>query len=108
MTSPRARPLFSLFATLALSASAHQATGIKLTEPTADSITVWTRVTRDAERAPDDGPLPITKLFDRTTGKVFRQLLNPGQIMFLNLIDHKGVGREQLQRVFIPVGLQGF
>ena len=69
MTSPRARPLFSLFATLALSTSAHQATGIKLTEPTADSITVWTRVTRDAERAPDDGPLPITKLFDRTTGK---------------------------------------
>ena len=50
-------------------APAHQATGFKLTEPTADSITVWTRVTRDAERAPDDGPLPITHLFDRTTGQ---------------------------------------
>jgi len=27
------------------------------------------RVTRDAARAPDDGPLPVTKLFDRTSGK---------------------------------------
>jgi alkaline phosphatase D len=48
---------------------AHQATGLKVTEPTSSSITVWTRITRDAERAPDDGPLPITQLFDRTTGK---------------------------------------
>lgn len=51
------------------SAHAHQATGIKLTEPTADSITVWTRITRDNERVRDDGPLPATKLFDRKTGK---------------------------------------
>eukprot|EP01035_Chromulina_nebulosa_P064948 gene64948-biopygen47553 len=28
-------------------------TGLKLTEPTSSSITVWTRITRDAERAPD-------------------------------------------------------
>ena len=57
------------FAAAFTSAFAHQATGIKLTEPTADSITVWTRITRDAERAPDDGPLPTTKLFDRASGK---------------------------------------
>lgn len=60
-------PLLCL--TLLSSTYAHQATGIKLTEPTADSVTVWTRLTRDAQRAPDDGPLPITKLFDRATGK---------------------------------------
>ena len=69
MTSPRSLALFSLIATLATPAFAHQATGIKLTEPTSDSITVWTRLTRDAERAPDEGPLPVTKLFDRTSGK---------------------------------------
>ncbi len=62
------RGTFACF-TLLSSAYAHQATGIKLTEPTADSVTVWTRLTRDARRAPDDGPLPITKLFDRATGK---------------------------------------
>ena len=63
------------FAALALlssalfAAPAHQATGIKLTEPTATGVVVWTRTTRDGERAPDDGPLPITKITDRTTGK---------------------------------------
>ena len=61
--------LLSLATALATAAHAHQATGIKLTEPTTHSITVWTRITREAERAADDGPLPITKLFDRTTGK---------------------------------------
>jgi len=70
MTSPRALALVSLIAAVTTPVFAHQATGIKLTEPTADSITVWTRITRDTERAPDDGPLPITKLVDRTTGKV--------------------------------------
>jgi alkaline phosphatase D len=69
MTSSRTLSLLSLIATLTAPAFAHQATGIKLTEPTTDSITVWTRLSRDAERAPDDGPLPTTKLFDRTTGK---------------------------------------
>jgi alkaline phosphatase D len=69
MISPRALALISLLATLPIAAFAHQATGIKLTEPTADSITVWTRITREAGRAPDEGPLPTTKLFDRTTGK---------------------------------------
>lgn len=54
---------------LVVSAGAYQATGIKVTEPTATSVTVWTRVTRDAARAPDDGPLPVTKLFDRFSGK---------------------------------------
>lgn len=49
--------------------AAHQATGIKITEPTATSVNVWTRITRDGERIADDGPLPITKIFDRTTGK---------------------------------------
>ncbi len=69
MKSPRALAHSSLFLTLTVSAFAHQATGLKLTEPTSSSITVWTRITRDATRAPDDGPLPITHLFDRTTGK---------------------------------------
>jgi len=45
-----------------------QATGIKICEPTATTATVWTRLTREAERAPDDRPLPITHIFDRTTG----------------------------------------
>ena len=63
------RVLVGIFAALLTPAFAHQATGIKLTEPTADSITVWTRITRDAQRASDEGPLPSTKLFDRTSGK---------------------------------------
>lgn len=58
-----------LNAALVASAQAHQATGIKVTEPTASGVTIWTRVTRDAARARDDGPLPITKLFDRSSGK---------------------------------------
>jgi alkaline phosphatase D len=45
-----------------------QATGIKIVETSATTATVWTRLTRDADRAPDDGPLPIIKLFHRTTG----------------------------------------
>lgn len=49
-------------------APVHQATGIKITEPTATTVSIWTRITRDAERAPDDGPLPITHIFNRTTG----------------------------------------
>ena len=61
--------LLSLATALSTAAHAHQATGIKLTEPTAHSITVWTRITREAERAADDGPLPTTQLIDRTTGK---------------------------------------
>lgn len=72
MKPPRALALVSLAVALAaivITSHAHQATGIKLTEPTASSVTVWTRITRDADRAPDDGPLPITHLFDRTTGK---------------------------------------
>jgi alkaline phosphatase D len=48
--------------------AAHQATGIKLSEPTADSVVVWTRITRAAESVPADGPLPTTRLFNRTTG----------------------------------------
>jgi len=69
MSSTLIRAFVVFFAAVLTQAFAHQATGIKLTEPTTDSITVWTRITRDAERAPDDGPLPTTKLFDRTTGK---------------------------------------
>jgi alkaline phosphatase D len=67
---------FALLAGLALapaaSAAVFQATGIKIVETTATTATVWTRLTRDADRAPDDGPLPITRLFDRTTGKEIR------------------------------------
>jgi hypothetical protein len=59
------RALVGVFVALLTPAFAHQATGIKLTEPTADSITVWTRITRDAQRVSDEGPLPSTKLFDR-------------------------------------------
>ena len=33
---------------------------------------MWTRITRDAERAADDRPLPITQIFDRTTGEALR------------------------------------
>ena len=58
-----------LNAALTAPAQAHQATSIKVTEPTTSGVTIWTRVTRDAARAPDDGPLPLTKLFDRTSGK---------------------------------------
>ena len=47
-----------------------QATGIKIVEPTATSATIWTRLTRDATRAADDRPLPITQIFDRTTGEL--------------------------------------
>lgn len=47
--------------------AAFQATGIKITEPTATSVSIWTRVTRDAERAADDRPLPNTHIYDRAT-----------------------------------------
>lgn len=56
----------------AASAAVFQATGIKIVEPTATTATVWTRLTREADRAPDDGPLPVTRLFDRATGKEIR------------------------------------
>ena len=72
MSLRRIVPLFSLFAVLGAAAQAYQATGFKLTEPTATGITVWTRITRDAERAADDRPLPITQIFDRTTGAALR------------------------------------
>ena len=49
--------------------AAYQATGIKITEITATSASIWTRVTRDANRAADDRPLPMLRVFDRTTGK---------------------------------------
>ncbi len=47
-----------------------QATGFKLSEPTSTSVVVWTRVTRNAERAPDTAPLPMVTLLDRETGAV--------------------------------------
>jgi alkaline phosphatase D len=47
----------------------HQATGFKVTEPATTSISVWTRVTRDAEAAAADRPLPRVTVIDRTTGK---------------------------------------
>ena len=49
-------------------APVHQATGFKITEPAATTVSIWTRVTRDAERTADGGPLPITHIFHRTTG----------------------------------------
>ena len=48
---------------------AFQATGIKISEPTATSVFIWTRVTRDASRTADDRPLPILHIFDKTSGK---------------------------------------
>ena len=48
---------------------AYQATGIKISEPTATTVSIWTRVTRDASRAADDRPLPILHVFDKTDGK---------------------------------------
>ncbi|MBI5766371.1 MAG: alkaline phosphatase D family protein [Verrucomicrobia bacterium] len=60
---------FFIFATVLAAQPVHQATGIKIVETTPTSAVVWTRLTRDADRAPDDGPLPVTHLFDRTTGK---------------------------------------
>ncbi len=70
MSLRRAVPFFSLFVALGAAAGAHQATGFKITEPSATGITVWTRITRDANRAADDRPLPITQIFDRSTGVV--------------------------------------
>ncbi len=55
---------------VAAAASAYQATGIKISEPTATSVTIWTRITRDATRKDDGGPLPILSVVDRTTGKI--------------------------------------
>ena len=46
----------------------YQATGIKLSEPTATSVVVWSRVTRDPEPAAHDRPVPTIKLFNRKTG----------------------------------------
>ncbi|MBL9185934.1 MAG: alkaline phosphatase D family protein [Opitutaceae bacterium] len=54
----------------ALAIAAHQATGIKIVEPTDTAAVVWTRITRDAQRAPDDGPLPILRVVHRQTGAV--------------------------------------
>ena len=50
-------------------AGGFQATGIKISEPTATSVTIWTRLTRDEQRAPDDRPLPKLKVCDRNAGK---------------------------------------
>ncbi len=48
---------------------AHQATGFKISEPTATTATIWTRVTRDATRAADDRPVPIVRVLHRETGR---------------------------------------
>ena len=69
LSSSRTLVLFTLLAASLVAAPAHQATGIKLSEPTATSVVVWTRVTREVDRAPDNGPLPVIKLFDRNTGQ---------------------------------------
>ncbi len=64
-------PLLALALLFAPAApAAHQATGFKVVEPTATTATIWTRVTRDAQRAPDDGPLPILRIVHRETGAV--------------------------------------
>ena len=70
-----------LFGILVATAGAHQATGFKLTEPSATGITVWTRITRDAERAADDRPLPITQIFDRATGECSAYATMPRTLM---------------------------
>jgi len=52
-----------------ISSCAYQATGIKISEPTTTTVSIWTRVTRDASRAADDRPLPILHVFDKTNWK---------------------------------------
>jgi alkaline phosphatase D len=71
MRSLRLLPLLAAFLSQLLAAAAtavHQATGFKLTEPGATSITVWTRVTRDPEAAGNDRSLPRVTVIDRTSG----------------------------------------
>jgi hypothetical protein len=68
-------PAAVLFMAGALPAAARgvfQATGIKLVEPTATSVTIWTRLTREAERASDERPLPILRVFDPKAGEALK------------------------------------
>lgn len=46
-----------------------QATGMKISETTPTTATIWTRVTRDATRAADDRPTPIVRVVHRETGQ---------------------------------------
>lgn len=65
----------------AKSGGTHQATGIKISEPTPTTVFIWTRVTRDASRAAEDRPLPILHVFDKTNGK---ELAIKDNVMFTN------------------------
>jgi len=63
-------PLFLLLATVgATPAPVHQATGFKLIEPSAESVLVWTRVTRDPEAAGIERPLPKVTIIDAASGE---------------------------------------
>ncbi|MFM9078989.1 MAG: hypothetical protein ACKOTE_02435, partial [Opitutaceae bacterium] len=63
-------PLFFLLTSLgAAPAPVHQATGLKLVEPSADSVLVWTRVTRDPAAAGTDRPLPRVTVIDPASGE---------------------------------------
>ena len=63
-----ALPLTSCVTSPGTSSRAYQATGIKISDPTSSTVSIWTRVTRDAVRAGDDRPLPVLRVFDKTTG----------------------------------------
>ena len=61
-------PLTSCVTSPGTTSRAYQATGIKISDPTSSTVSIWTRVTRDAVRAGDDRPLPVLRVFDKTTG----------------------------------------
>ncbi|MFM8336729.1 MAG: alkaline phosphatase D family protein [Opitutaceae bacterium] len=71
MKAPRLPlPLFLFFASLgAAPAPVHQATGFKLLEPSADSVLVWTRVTRDPAAVGAARPLPQVTVVDAASGE---------------------------------------
>ncbi|MCE2863977.1 MAG: alkaline phosphatase D family protein [Opitutaceae bacterium] len=71
MKPPRL-PLFAfLLPTLlgAAPAPVHQATGFKIVEPSAETVLIWTRITRDPAAAGADRPLPKVTIIDAAAGE---------------------------------------
>ena len=71
MKPPRL-PLFAfLLPTLlgAAPAPVHQATGFKIVEPSAETVLIWTRITRDPAAAGADRPLPKVTIIDAASGE---------------------------------------
>ncbi len=52
------------------SGTPHQATGIKIGEVTHNSVIVWTRLTRSAQRVGAEAPMPEVQYLDPKTGKL--------------------------------------